>query len=250
MHYPDVNKLPAGLRFIFSRATKLAKDDRYQSVTDLLSVLRRHRDVTDPKKNIRVAFDTVKANVDRLNRVKHYDADLLAQLMDLAGEFLERDFASGLTLFDSIDNEILRKAAILSEEAINRVLAKFVDAMELRANNGNYSRDCGYADEVAKKARLLWKDDGSCHISDAGSRETCLGCSRKIENWRSWHAEVLIHSRHGRHRATQTGRARRTNRRGSLDRRHRDAATTIAIGPATHRRTRKESGRLRYDQSR
>src|SRR5450755_3789330 len=38
----------------------------------------------------------------------------------------------------------------------------------------------------------------SCHISDAGSPESWLGRSQKIENWRSWQADVLINSRHGR----------------------------------------------------
>jgi type I restriction enzyme M protein len=56
-----------------------------------------------------------------------------------------------------------------------------------------------------------------------------------LENWRSCTSVDLIGFRHGCHRATQTGRARRTHRRRTLVRRHRLVAAAIAGGPATPR---------------
>ncbi len=61
--YMDLSKVPAGVKYIISKATKTSKEDRYQSVAQLMDAVRLYRQSLDPNMNAQAAFDNARQGI-------------------------------------------------------------------------------------------------------------------------------------------------------------------------------------------
>jgi eukaryotic-like serine/threonine-protein kinase len=151
--YMNLDKVPVGLRHIITRATKHEKEDRYQTVAELMDAVQMFLQSLDPNVNVKAAFENVLSATTQEAAQGRYDGEQISKLLGYLTTLIETNASVGLTLFDNIHSNILKIAAqYLSEESV-RFLKVYVKAIEERIGGYGFA----YAEVVASAMRVMLK---------------------------------------------------------------------------------------------
>lgn len=158
--YMDLNKVPVGIRHIISRATKTAKEERYQSVAQLMDAIRLYQQSLDPNINTQAAYDNVRQEIKQLLQQNQYNTALLQQAFGYLGKLFIDDLRSGLIQFDRLDDDVLVLGAQHTTDEITEVLKAYIKALNDLPSGTSFS----YAEVVAKKMRGVFNNTQNAEL--------------------------------------------------------------------------------------
>lgn len=168
--YMNLDKVPIGLRHIIARATKHEKEERYQTVAELMDAVQTYAKSLDPNLNLKAAFENARNAVQLQAKQGRYDGQQVGELLDYATKLLETNHSVGLTLFDTIDAEILRIAAqYLPDESI-RLLKVYVKVIEDHVASYGFA----YAETVGAAMSTMLKATNSTEVKSLAMEATLI----------------------------------------------------------------------------
>jgi hypothetical protein len=168
---PSLNKVPVGVRHIISKATQRAKDDRYQTVAELMDAVRLYLTSIDSKKNIKASFENVRLAVTELAAQGRYKPELLAELFVYASALFDEGWSAGLNAFDTIEPRILGLGAQQVPEQLAETLKRYIKVIEDHV--GSYPFE--YAEGVARRMNQVFNNSEYPELRALSLEATLIG---------------------------------------------------------------------------
>lgn len=171
-------KLPAGLVYIIQKATSPEREDRYQTVSDLLQAIQSFKKSLNPKDNPKDALENKLIEINKLLLSGYFREEHCIELIDLLGNN-SKDFELFIDYFDKIPNQILKILATQLQDRFEPILNVYTENLVTYFNEVRI--DFSYAETVASKMSTIFTSTNNMQFKGIALRNTlraAIRCNR------------------------------------------------------------------------